>query len=89
MISFGGFMTMAWMPFLIVVWIVAIALVVWFIIRWFNRRQTPSYPSVPPQQTKGTYQEGGILHSHPQPENDPLGEQLHMRYPQQERLPVQ
>ena len=86
--EFSGFMMMAWMPLLVVFWIVVIAVVVWFIRRWLHGRQTLLYTSVPsqqrsyqsheqgyqppPQQAEGTYQEGGMPHSYPQPENEHL-----------------
>ena len=89
------FMMMAWMPLLVLFWIVVAAVVIWLIIRWLNQRQRPTYPSMPPQQrsfqsyeqgyqppqqASGTYQEGGMSHTYEEPQ---------AQYPRQEEPPPQ
>jgi hypothetical protein len=84
--GFGMFM-MAWMPLVILFWIVVIAVVIWLIIRLLNHKQSPTMPYTytppqrppqsyeqgyqPPQQAPGTYQENGNQYPYPPQPSQP------------------
>ncbi len=96
--GFGMFMMMAWMPLVILFWLIVIAVVIWLVIRWLNQKKTPTMPYPPPREgsfqsyeqgyqspppAPETYREGGKQYQSPQPEY----EEPQAHYPQQQEIP--
>jgi len=91
-----GFMVLGTLFFIVV-----LAVAIWLLVNFLNRRQTPPMPSTPPQNPyqryeqgyqptptmPETYREGGRHDRYPQPKQE--YDQPYVTYPQQQEMPPQ
>ncbi len=94
------FAMMLWMAMGTLLFIVIVAVVIWFLVRWLNKQQTPTMPPAsqrqdsyqpyqqgyqPPQPTPETPRERGQQYQSPEPQY----EQPQVEYPQEQETPWQ
>gem|GEM_PF-3656854 len=97
--GFGTFMTMAWMPLIIVFWLIVIAVVIWLVVRALNqqnRQKTPTIQYTPPEGSSQPYERGYQSEREPSPKNEEqvrypqaTDEQPQAQYPQPQEMPPQ
>ncbi len=94
----GMFVMMLWMSIGILLFIALVAVVIWLLVRWLNKQQTPTMPYTPqrqdayqpyrqgyqpPQPPPETPRESGQQYQSPQPQY----EQPQVQYPQEQETP--
>jgi len=97
--GFGMFMMMAWMPLVIVFWLIVIAVVIWLVVRALNQKRTPTMQYTPPESSSQPYERGYRPRhqaTEPSPKNEEQvrypqapDEQPQAQYPQPQELPPQ
>ncbi len=91
----GMFAMMLWMPIGILLCVILVAVAIWLLAGFLNRKQMPTLPYAPPRQDAyyiyeqgyqpqqretGSSQEGGQQYPYPQPQY----EQPQVQYPQEQ-----
>lgn len=97
--GFGMFMMMAWMPLMIIFWVIVIAVVAWLVVRALNQKKTPTLQYTPPERSEQPYEQGYQPRQQarePSPKNEeqvrypyPTDEQPQAQYPQPQEMPPQ
>jgi hypothetical protein len=95
--GFGIYMMMAWMPLVMLFWLVVIVVGIWLLIRWLNQKKSTTIPPyTPPQQSSSQPYEQGYQPSQSAPEAYPESrrpspppeyEQPQAQYPQHQEMP--
>ena len=92
--GFGTFMLMAWMPLMIVFWLIVIAVVIWLVVRALNQQKTPTIQYTPPEGSSQPYERGyqprqKATGPSPKSEEQVLYEQPQAQYPLPREMPPQ
>ncbi len=95
--GYGMFMMMAWMPLLLLFWLIVTVVVIWLVIRWLNQKKSTTIPPyTPPQQGFSQPYERGYqpppsapeaYQASSKPSPQPEYEQPQAQYPQHQEMP--
>lgn len=93
----GMFMMSAWIPFIVLFWVIVIAAVVWLVMRALNKQKTPTTFYSTKERVDQPYAQGyQPRRSMPEPKSEeqvsyprPEDEQPHVQYPQSQEMPTQ